>query len=114
MAMARLRTTTSLQIILCCDYCVQSHNTDQSSGGAGFKYLTIQQTGWDDLDTHGQREGKPLLGLHYYVQDLIYKRKAKKVYFLFISYFEIDPHASKHINFSITYQPKPYQKNSTF
>ena len=31
-----------------------------------------------------------------------------------VSLFEIDIHASKHMNFWITYQPKPYQKNSTF
>ena len=60
MAMARLIKTTSLQIMLCCDYWVQSHNTDQSSAGAGFKYLTSQQTGLDDLDTQGQKEEKPM------------------------------------------------------
>ena len=38
------------------------------------------------------------------------------VFFLSMNRFFvlIDLHASKRINFSITYQPKPYQKNSPF
>ena len=32
----------------------------------------------------------------------------------FITFNGAQTHASKHLNFSITYQPKPYQKNATF
>ena len=33
---------------------------------------------------------------------------------MFLIFLNIDLHASKHIYFSITYQPKPYQKISIF
>ena len=41
-------------------------------------------------------------------------KKYTFLYLLIVSLFEIDLHASKNINFSIIYQPKPYQKNLTF
>ena len=47
-------------------------------------------------------------GLEVHVQSTSFQKS------MFLIFLNIDLHASKHIDFRITYQPKPYQKISIF